>query len=404
MKTIKLIAIFFLLLGCKNEKSSTMPLDDLATIEQQLVLNNQDLIVVDQDYDKALKIASEMGKSIFIEPCKELDKLVFQNDSIKQILKKDFILLKYDAENDSVFHLSKKHHIISYPSAVTLNKNGYVLNKKYGFSGDDFQKLSKNVLEFTNKSIALDKEDKTIKGYSNKIDATKYPKFYVDYIERTDTKVNSSEVNEYLNAQKDIFSEEYFSTLWYLAGHASNPIANRTLKNKQKYLELYGKLDTDAMMYLLTAGKFDQAISEKSQAKFDEAIIYANKALSKESADNTSTYFEKDFLKAQNKWGKVFEINKRLKEDGEFDNGYINHFSWQVYEDCDDQKVIKKCLEWMKEVTNEESTYLYLDTYAHLMFKSGNKEEAKNIALLALEVGKKEDKRTTSIEKLINKL
>lgn len=411
MKTIKLIAIALLLFGCKNEKKLSITKDNSVGVGQDLTINNQDLIVVDQDYNKALRIAVLEDKSIFIDfyttwcaPCKKLDKLVFQNDSIEQILKKDFILLRYNAENDTVFHLSKKHHVSSYPTGLVLNKDGYVLNRKYGFRGDDFESLSKSVLEFTNESVALNKKDKILKGYSNKIDASKYPKFYIDYINRTNIKINPSELDNYLNSAKDIFSEQYFSTLFYFAGDASDNIANTTLENRKKYLALYGYTDVEILLYFLTSGKFDRAIKEKNQKKYDEAIAFAKTGLSKKWTDDILPSFEKDYLKAQNKWDVVFEINKNLKNSGNFGNGYINSFSWQVYEDCDDQKVIKKCLEWMKEVTNEEPTYTYLDTYANLMYKSGNKKETRRISLLAIEAAKKEDKNTKSMEELINKL
>lgn len=411
MRIFILIAIVFLLSGCKNENTSSIAKDNLVGFEKDLAINNQDLIIVDQDYNKALKIAALEDKSIFIDfyttwcaPCKTLDKLVFQNDSIKKILRTDFILLKYNAENDTVFHLSKKHHVSSYPTGLVLNKKGYVLNRKYGFRGNDFKSLSKSVLEFTNESIEFNKENKILVGYSNKIDVSKYPKFYTEYINRTNTKKNPTKINEYLNTKKDVLSEEYFSTLFYFAKEASDKIADKTLNNKEKYLELYGKTDSDILFYFLTSGKFKRAILEKSQIKYNEAVVFAKNSLSKEWTDDILPSYEIDLLKAKNKWDKVFEINKNLKNNGEFDNDYVNHFSWQVYKDCDDQKVIKKCIDWMKEVIDEEPTYLYLDTYAHLMYKSGNKEEAKNIALLALEAGKKEDERTASIEKLINKL
>jgi len=411
MKTFKLIVLTLLLFGCKNEKKSTITKYNSIDIEQDLAINNQDLIVVDQDYDKALKIASKMDKSIFIDfyttwcaPCKELDKLVFQNDSIQKILKKNIILLKYNAENDTVFHLSKKHHVSSYPTGLILNKNGYVINRKYGFPGNDFEVLSTNVLDFIKESVELNEKSQVLKGYSNKIDVSKYPKFYIDYVNRTNTKINNSELRDYLINTSDKFSEEYFSTLAYFGRDAPVNIANLVLKNKQKYIDSYGKLDVDILMYFLAGGKFEQAIDEKSRKKFKEAVIFAKAGLSSKWTDTMVPAFEKEFLKAQDKWYEVYEINQKLKDNGKFDNGYINHFSWQVYKDCDDQKVIKKCLNWMKEVTDEEPTYLYLDTYAHLLYKSGNNEDAKNIALLALEVGKNEDDRTASIEKLIKKL
>uniref|UniRef100_UPI001443FC78 hypothetical protein n=1 Tax=Candidatus Ulvibacter alkanivorans TaxID=2267620 RepID=UPI001443FC78 len=120
--------------------------------------------------------------------------------------------------------------------------------------------------------------------------------------------------------------------------------------------------DVDILFYFMTSGKYKRAISEKSQLKYNEAIVFAKSALSKEWTDDILPSYEIDLLIAQNKWDKVFEIYKILKDNGEFDNGYINHFSWQVYKDCYDQEVLKKCLNWMKEVTEEEPTYLYLDT------------------------------------------
>ncbi|WP_299671454.1 thioredoxin family protein [uncultured Polaribacter sp.] len=289
---IKLIAITLVVFGCKKSN---------------ITIEHQNLIAIDQDYKEALKIASKEDKLIFIDfyttwcaPCKKLDKWVFQNDSIKNIFKKDFILLKYNAENDTIFHLSKKHHVSSYPTGLVLNKKGFVLNRKYGFPGEDFQSLSENVLKFANESIELNKASKIIVGYSNTIDVTQYPNFYVDYVNRTNTKVNPSELHAYFNSKKDILSEEYFSPLLYFARDVSDTIANITLKNQKKYVDLYGKTDVEILMYFLTSGKFEKAISEKNQVKYDKAVVYAKTALNKKWTDDILPYFEKEFQKALN--------------------------------------------------------------------------------------------------------
>jgi thioredoxin-related protein len=411
MKTFILIAVVLLLSGCKNEKTSSKTNEKVEVTEKDLTINNEKLIVVEQDYNKALEIASLEDKSIFIDfyttwclPCKKLDKLVFQNDSIKELLGQNFVLLKYDAEKDTVFHLSKKHHVSSYPTGIILNKEGFVLNRKYGFPGRDALSLQKNVIEFTEKSIALNKKNKIIKGYSNKIDASVYPRFYTDYVNRTNTRTNTSELNDYFINTRNKFSEAYFSTLMYFGRDAPVSIADMVLNNKLKYINFYGKQDVETLLYFLTSAKFNVAIAEISQEKYNEAVAFTKNALNEKWVNDILPSYKKDYLKAQNKWNEIFEINKKLKDKGELDNGYINHFSWEVYEDCDDQKVIKKCLEWMKELTIKEPTYAYLDTYAYLMYKSGNKKETRRIALLAIKAAKKEDKNTKSIKELINKL
>ncbi len=411
MKTFILIVIVLLFSGCKNEKTSSTTKEKIEVTEKDLAIKNEKLIVVEQDYNKALEIASLEDKSIFIDfyttwcaPCKKLDKLVFQNDSIKELLGQNFVLLKYDAEKDTVFHLSKKHHVSSYPTAIILNKEGFVLNRKYGFPGQDSLSLQKNVIEFTDESITINKENKILNGYSNKINPSIYPEFYIDYINRTNTKIDKTELSDYLTNTQDKFSEAYFSTLIYFGRDAPISIADMVLTNKKKYLNLYGKKDVETLLYFLTSAKFDIAITEISQKNYDEAVAFTKKALSEKWVNDILPSYEKDYLKAQNKWDKVFEINKKLKDKGEFDNGYINHFCWEVYENCDDQKVIKKCLEWMKEVTIKEPTYAYLDTYANLMYKSGNKKETRRIALLAIEAAKNKDENSKSMEELINKL
>ncbi len=395
MKYINLIAISLLIFGCKENKKQT--------------ITSNELIVVEQDYVKALNIASREDKLLFIDfyttwcaPCKKLDKLVFKNDSIKQILGKDFVLLKYDAENDTVFNLSKKHHISSYPTGLILNNKGYVINRKYGFPGDDSKSLQNKVIEFTEESIALNNQKKILKGYSNKIDISKYPKFYIDYVNRTNTKVKNSDISNYLTKTQDVFSEEYFSTLIYFGRDAPLSISDMVLKNKEKYITLYGKKDVETLLYFLSSAKFDNAISENSQEKYSLAVKFTKKSLNEEWVNDIVPYYNKEFLKAQNKWDEVFEINKKLKDEGKFDNGYINHFSWQVYEKCENQGVIEKCLEWMKNVTDQEPSYAYLDTYAHLMHKSGNKKETKRIVKLAIEAAKKEGKSIKELEELMN--
>lgn len=374
--------------------------------------HSQSLTIIEQDYNKAINLALKENKMLFVDfyttwcaPCKKLDKLIFSNESIKKELSKNFILLKYNAEKDDKFHLSKKHHVSSYPTGIILNKNGYVLTRKYGFPGKDLKSLKKSVFEFTNEGIALNNENKILKGYSNEVDISKYPKFYIDYVNRKNTIINDIEFQEYWNENHDIFSEEYFSTLIYFGkDNIPNKVADNLLKNKQKYIELYGKNDVDIALYFISSGKFRSAISKNSLTEFNKAKNFIKKALDSKWSNSVITSYKIDFLMAQNKWKEVFKINKVLKSKGQFSNGAVNHFCWTVYKKCNNQKVIAKSINWMKEITNENPEFAYLDTYAFLLYKSGNDKEAKTIAKRAIKVGKKENKSTKSLEKLLEKL
>lgn len=400
------MAIILLFLGCKNKSTSVESSTKSRSFDPEL-----ELIVIDQDYEKAQKAALKEGKLIYIDfytswcqPCKILDKYVFQNDSLKNILAQNFILLKYDAENDSIYHLSKKHHVSSYPTGLILSKEGFSIHRKYGLPGRDTLSLRKNAIEFTEEALALHKKNEILSGYSNTINPEDYPKFYKNYINRTDTKIDSVELNDYFENTQDKFSEAFFSTLIYFGREAPVGIADYVLENKKKYTQLYGQTDVETLLYFLSSAKFNIARSQLNDEKYKDALAFTKQALGEKWLNDILPYQKKEYLIAQNKWEEVYHINSKLKDKGEFDNGYINNFCWKVYKQCEDQKVINKCLDWMKEVTQEEASYMYLDTYAFLMHKSGNKKDTRRIALLAMEAAKKEGQSSKALEQLIAKL
>ncbi|QWX85410.1 thioredoxin family protein [Cellulophaga sp. HaHaR_3_176] len=266
---------------------------------------SQKLTIIEQDYEKARKIALKENKLLFIDfyttwcaPCKKLDKLIFQNDTISAKIGKNFVLLRYDAEQDKTHNLSKKHHVNSYPTGIILNSKGFVLNRKYGFAGDDLKELNKSVFEFITESINLNKRNKILKGYSDKIEISKYPAFYIDFVNRDDKKATSrSDFKEYWNKKHDILSEGYFSTLVYFANKLPTNIADNFLKKKSTYIELYGETDVSVALLFLTFGKFEDAIENKSQSKFDLASKFAKEALEEEHANYNIKMFKEEFDK-----------------------------------------------------------------------------------------------------------
>lgn len=375
------------------------------------VCYSQNLTIIHQDYNKALKTAKKENKLLFVDfytnwcaPCKKLDKLVFQNDSIQEILTKDFVLLKYNAENDTIYHLSKKYHVMSYPTAITLNSEGYVVNRKYGFPGDDFNTLTNNIIEFTTETTVLNQQKHYIKGYSNTIDPSVYPEFYTNYVNRANTKVNPEEFQNYWNTTIDPFSEAYFTTLIYFA---SDPIPDHVIeileKYKSKYIALYGTLDVNILFYFLSTRKFKDAIAANDQETFDEAVSFITKNLGEKYNGVTQAY-QKEFLMANNKWEEVHRLNTKLKKEGNLSDGAINNYCWKIYKDCDTKSVIQDCINWMKELTDKTPEYAYLDTYAYLLFKLGNHTEARKIAQKGIEIGKTNHENIKSTEKLLEQL
>ncbi len=269
---------------------------------------SQNLKIVEQDYIEALEMAKEENKLLLIDfyttwcaPCKKLDKLVFQNKNVQQKLGNNFILLRYDAEIDSIFHLSKKHHVSSYPTGLILNNNGYVVNRKYGFPGEGFQELRTSVFLFTNEAIELNMKNQFLKGYSNGIDISNYPQFYIDYVNRDQIKIDEEKkFKEYLATNPDLLSEEFFSTMLYFAIAVPDIVVDKFLENREKYLDLYGTTDVKIAMYFFSYGKLKTALTEKNEAKFLKAKQFAIQAMGNEASKSIRARFETSWKELKN--------------------------------------------------------------------------------------------------------
>lgn len=271
-----------------------------------LSVRGQAFEVVEQDYAMALAKAEEQDKLVFVDfytswcaPCKELDKEVFHNDSIQQVLGGDFVLLRYDAENDTVFHLSKKHHVSSYPTGLILNPEGYVVTRSHGFPGRDSVALRGSVLNFTERGLRLHRGDTVIAGYANRIDPSGYPQFYTDFVNRTNTDIDSADFKEYWDAERNVFSEEYFSTLVYFAPMGiPDRVTDRLLEHKEVYTTLYGTVDVGIALMFVSFKKLDAAVAGRDREKFAAALEYTRAALDADFADEVVARYEDKFRAA----------------------------------------------------------------------------------------------------------
>ncbi|ERJ59808.1 thioredoxin family protein [Sphingobacterium paucimobilis] len=76
----------------------------------------------------------------------------------------------------------------------------------------------------------------------------------------------------------------------------------------------------------------------------------------------------------------------------------LNSFAWTIFENCDDAACIKSALDWSKKSLESGEQAMFIDTYANLLYKSGNKSNAikwQEKALMLASEGEKENYQIT---------
>lgn len=360
------------------------------------------LTVINQDYEQAKLESKKQHKLLLIDfyttwciPCKYLDEAVFKDANLSEELAKNFVVLKYDAEKDRNHHLSLKYHIRMYPSTVVLNENQLVVNRMYGTGGSD-KDMTKNYMAFVNTSIENHAQKNYIKGVSNN-NLMNYPKFYEEYVYHINKKDVDQNFNQYWQTNPDHFDEITFTMLCYFDG-GSDEMANFFSQNKKKYEDLYGELDVRWVNSMILSKKVYAAFDAKDRKLFNEA---KNMAKLQMSSNDTVSYFlaiEQQMLTKEQRWAdaaNVVEQRMRLKN---YDPESTNDFCWSIHQECNDQQVLQKCSSWMKKLTDRSPNYNTLDTYARLLYKTGNKKLAFATIQKAINLGKANKEDTSSSE------
>jgi thiol-disulfide isomerase/thioredoxin len=361
----------------------------------------QSLTIIEQDYEKARLTAQQQHKLLLIDfyttwcvPCKELDKKVFRDSAVSREVAKDFVVLRYDAEKDSAYRLSLKHHINMYPSAVVLNQEQFLVHRMYGTGGSD-KDMVKNYRHFLQEGIDRNARKVVIRGVSNKTDLA-YPKFYEAYVFRTNTANVKEHQAAWWNSTSDWLSEVPFAILCYFGG-GTDAVNTFFLQNKEKYKTLYGELDVLFVTTMLINDKAFGALRTKNRSQFDSAM-----QLARQHMDDPATFInvmEERMLQAEGRWPEALTMFEARKKTGKVGDAALAYWCSAANERSDDPTVLQQCLAWMKELSEQRPFYDALDVYARLLWKTGDKEKGRSVMEQAVALGKanQEDVRGSEV-------
>lgn len=359
-------------------------------------------------WQEAFAQAKKENKHVFVDAytdwchwCKVMDKETFTDPAIADYLNSEFIPIKMDMEKGFGIDVAMKFRVRAFPTTLYFNPDGEILHKVPGYEQDNSK-----FLDFL-KEVRADDRDRVF-AYNSQDFTQEHPEFMKGVFGAGGKrkKADVEEVNAWLENQEDYFTEEAWTVL--SQAPTDEKYQEMVMAHADKYVAMYGGAEFDSyLISRMVYPKVREAGKTKDKALYDQAMaMMAEYMIDDEDKANYEENFELSYLRASEDWRAYTQAaDAILQKEGVEDRlGFANQVAWTLYEKCEDQDCLKMMEAWMLKVIDEQPSFAFVDTYAALLYKTGDLPRAKEYAMQAIELGKKEESDISESENLLKKI
>jgi thioredoxin-related protein len=392
------------------------------------------------NWDEILQKAREEKKMIFIDcyttwctPCKAMEKEIYPLESVGQFFNEHFVSIKIQMDqtandNDQVKQwyqdakkIEKKYSIDAYPTFLFLSSEGNPLHRASGaYSEKKFLFLAADALNPESQSYTL-----AAKYDPSKMDLTEMKKvaftirrsapelagkIALAYLKRLNIKDLSQDENIqmmeqfYSDQAIGAFVESFIKKLnnqELLQGNYIDLITAFTKSSKDwgfKFLYQFQR-EVDSVKNGGRTNKrwfvknvIDNIISKEEIEPIIEKSVTYNKEpdwkriITTLEKKYTREYADRVVLKGKMAWHSQMKeydvyfnyVSRYLENYGrelEFDWGY-NEYAWSAFRLSNNKKILEKALSWSNKAVMENPNGNWIDTYANILYKLGERSLA----------------------------
>ncbi len=353
-----------------------------ATLSFQAI--SQKVEFFDGSWEQANARAALENKYIIVDAytewcgwCKVMEKETFCDSAVASFINTNFVPLRIDFEDSLGVVLSMKFRVWAYPTTMVFNPKGQLVGKISGYNDDnadyisDLQKLldikAERVFDFDSRELDLP-----------------WPEFYrQSFVKGYNNRPDDSTVTDYLAGQDDLFSEVNWSVILRFS---PGNMQDHVLSNREEYARRYGKEEVSYFIQSLMYRYLATALIK------DTTGTYLQKAIDLCGMVDDPELERNNILTIYYTQKKNWTALARTLEEFIGSTGYqhtmnINNNCWAIYENVDDPEILNKATSWMAKVIEAEPIWMFIDTYAALLYKSGRLEDALKYADLAIAAG-----------------
>ncbi|MEQ8240210.1 MAG: DUF255 domain-containing protein [Cyclobacteriaceae bacterium] len=333
------------------------------------------------DWELVMKKAEKENKLIFLyanvydcAPCDDLERYAFQDTLVSAFLNKKFINVSIDMESFPGIELAERFQVFVYPAMLFVNANGEVVHRTCG-AIDDKQLLYKA-------KVALD-DNQNLKAYRTKFyQGEKSFDFLRQYgLMLDDACLNSRSFIDYYF--KSIDQKQWAdSTSWmmirdFVFDPYSDPFEYLT-SNYSKFVSAFGKAEVDKKIYDVMLAQFISIYEGQDLTLFaTQSLASMLTSLSFEGKAELQSMTDMLYGEQVEDWDLYAKnVVDLIKEGNATDSYQLNEFAWKFYLFVEDPTYLQAARDWMKRIAKDKPTPTNLDTYASLLYKTGDMKQA----------------------------
>ena len=370
------------------------------------VLHAEGVLFYQGSWEETLNRAAKENKYIMVDAytdwcgwCKVMDKKTFTDPNVASVINESFIPVKINFEKGIGIDLGMKFRVSSYPTILFFNPQGQLVHVQNGYIEDNSK-----FIEVCKTALAV-QEDRVYAFDSRDMDVP-FPDFYRASFMLDDDRSwpEEEEVVAFLDKQDDLFSEVSWSVIWRFGG--GDKYEAYLLKNMQEFENRYGQGDVRSRARRNVHMNVVAAANEKDESMLRDAIAVLDRYTMDDQQDMLKLMFQQLYFERTGEWNKFARVGKKMIDAQEtFDANQINSICWTLYEKSDDPDILADAVEWMKPViVAAPDNWMFIDTYAALLYKTGDMAQAEKYAKQAIQFGEELGDDVSATRELLNKI
>lgn len=377
-----------------------------SSIFSQEAQSNYNTVVGKISWESVIEEAKDEGKLILISIiaewcywCRAMEETTLKEGRIVRTLDDHFVHLSLNADKGAGQVFSAKHRVISYPTLLFFGENGEFLSKRTGYIRDveDFHNFleeltERDITDYPN--IAFDPHNLQ----------PGFPEFYQTHFFGTNAeRVDFTEdAVAYLSElEPEQFLEEIPWSVIYVMGITFGPAGQHFLENYERYKMAFGPEESFIHLQQVFKDRVSFYASTRNEEAMLEWINQLPKFDERASEEMLLRYKISYYMEAGDYRGAIRQMELHLKNSSLPNLNSVNSICMSIHDLTADKEILSSAADLMKKVVTLDNHYYHLDSYAALLYRSGQFEKGKKWAQRAIERGKAQGIDVTDTEILI---